>query len=236
MTASAKVIQADLKRLSNPKDAEFLQRFFKTGEGQYGHGDRFRGIRVPASRDLVKKHPDATLDTALELLASEFHEDRLVALMFMVRLYKKGDAPQREAVYKAYLANTARINNWDMVDSSAEWIVGWHLMEKSRKPLYRLAASRDLWERRISILSTFYFIRHDQFDDTFAIAELLIADKEDLIHKAVGWMIREVANRDGDAARKFLRRHYSRMPRTMLRYAIEKFPEAERQSYLKGTA
>jgi 3-methyladenine DNA glycosylase AlkD len=236
VSASAKVIQGELKRLSNPKDAEFLQRFFKTGEGQYGYGDRFRGIRVPASRELVRKHPDATLETAQELLASEFHEDRLVALMFMVRLYKKGDARQREAVYKSYLANTARVNNWDMVDSSAEWIVGPHLMERSRKPLYRLAKSKDLWERRIAILSTFHFIRHDQFDDTFAIAEQLLGDKEDLIHKAVGWMIREVANRDGGAARKFLLRHYSKMPRTMLRYAIEKFPEAERQAFLTGTA
>jgi 3-methyladenine DNA glycosylase AlkD len=232
---SAKVIKADLKLLSNPTDAAFLQRFFKTGEGQYGHGDRFRGIRVPASRKLVRNHPDATLATAEELLASDFHEDRLVALMFMVRLYEKGDAAQREAVYRSYLANTARINNWDLVDLSAEWIVGWHLVEKSRRPLYRLAASRELWERRIAVLSTFYFIKHDQYDDTFAIAERLLEDKEDLIHKAVGWMIREVANRDGGAARKFLRSHYSRMPRTMLRYAIEKFPEAERQSYLKGT-
>lgn len=236
MSASAKVIQADLKRISNPKDADFLQQFFKTGEGQYGHGDRFRGIRVPASREIVKKHPDATLTTAEELLASDFHEDRLVALMFMVRLYKKGDAAQREAVYQSYLANTAHINNWDLVDSSAEWIVGWHLMERSRQPLYRLAKSKDLWERRIAVLSTFYFIKHDEYDDTFTIAEQLLGDKEDLIHKAVGWMIREVANSDGNAARKFLRRHYSKMPRTMLRYAIEKFPEAERQSYLKGTA
>lgn len=236
MSASAKAIQADLKRVSNARDAEFLQRFFKTGEGQYEHGDRFRGIRVPESRAIVRKHPDATIDTAVDLLASEFHEDRLVALLFMVRLYKNGDDAQRAAVYKAYLANTARINNWDLVDLSAEWVVGWHLMERSRKPLYGLAASKNLWERRISILSTFYFIKHHHYDDTFAIAELLMGDKEDLIHKAVGWMIREVANRDGDAARKFLRRHYSKMPRTMLRYAIEKFPEAERQSYLKGHA
>ena len=236
MSTSAKEIQADLKRLSNPKDAEFLQRFFKTGEGQYGYGDRFRGIRVPASRDLVRRHPDATLEIAEELLASDFHEDRLVALMFMVRLYKHGDASQRAAVYTSYLASTARVNNWDLVDSSAEWIVGWHLMDRSRKPLHRLARSEDLWERRIAILSTFYFIKHDQFDETFAIAEQLLSDREDLIHKAVGWMLREVANRDGEAARQFLRRHYSKMPRTMLRYAIEKFPEVERQKYLTGTA
>jgi Predicted DNA alkylation repair enzyme len=236
MGASAKEIQADLKKLSNPKDAEFLQRFFKTAEGQYGHGDRFRGIRVPASRQIVKKHSDAELETAVDLLASEFHEDRLVALLMMVKMYDRGDEKLRERVYKAYLSNTDRINNWDLVDSSAPYIVGRHLMERSRKPLYRLAVSRSLWERRIAVLSTFYFIKYRQFDDSIAIAEKLLDDKEDLMHKAVGWMIREVANRDGDAARKFLRRHYRKMPRTMLRYAIEKFPETERQSYLKGSA
>ena len=236
MSASAKAIQAELKKLSNEKDAEFLQRFFKTAEGQYGHGDRFRGIRVPVSRQVVKKHSDADLDTAIELLGSDFHEDRLVALLIMVEMYNKGDERLRERVYKAYLSKTDRINNWDLVDSSAPYIVGRHLMERDRKPLYRLAVSKSLWERRIAVLSTFYFIKYKQFDDAFAIAEKLLADKEDLMHKAVGWMIREVANRDGDAARKFLRRHYTKMPRTMLRYAIEKFPEAERQSYLKGTA
>lgn len=229
-------IQAELKKLSNPKDAEFLQRFFKTGEGQYGHGDRFRGIRVPASREVVKKHSDASLDTAVALLGSKFHEDRLVAVLLMVKLYEKGDEKLRERVYKAYLAHADRVNNWDLVDSSAPYIVGRHLMERSRKPLYRLADSKNLWERRIGVLATFYFIKNGQFDDSLAIAEKLLGDREDLMHKAVGWMVREVANRNGETARKFLRRHYSKMPRTMLRYAIEKFPEAERQSYLKGTA
>jgi len=236
MSASAKAIQADLKRLSNREDAEFLQRFFKTGPGQYGEGDRFRGIRVPASREVIRKHPDATLQTAVELLHSDFHEDRLIAVLLMVRLYDKAGEQARTEIYKAYLANTARINNWDIIDSSAPGIVGRHLMERSRKPLYRLAASSSLWERRIAVLSTFYFIKEGQFDDSLALAEKLLGDREDLIHKAVGWMIREVANRDGEAARRFLRRHYSEMPRTMLRYAIEKFPETERQSYLKGMA
>lgn len=236
MPVSAKSIISEMKALSNPADAEFLQRFFKTGPGQYGEGDKFRGIRVPVTRTVVRKYRDVPLDAAVELLKSGFHEDRLVALLLMVQLYDRGDEKVREATYKAYLANAKRINNWDLVDSSAEFVVGKHLETRSRKPLYRLAASKNLWERRIAVLSTFHFIKQNDFDDTFAIAALLLNDREDLIHKAVGWMIREAATRDGEVARRFLRRHQATMPRTMLRYAIEKFPAAERQAYLKGTA
>lgn len=236
MSASAKAIQAELKRLSNQTDAKFLQGYFRTGPGQYGEGDRFRGIRVPVLRQLARKHSDATLDTSLDLLESEFHEDRLLALLMMVRLYDRGDERMRKKIYDSYLASTGRINNWDLVDLSAPGIVGRHLMTRSRRPIHRLSASKSLWERRIAVLSTFYFIKEKEFDDSLAVATRLLDDREDLIHKAVGWMLREIGSRDGKVARGFLREHQRVMPRTMLRYAIEKFPEAERKSYLKGVA
>lgn len=236
MPVSAKSIMSEMEALSNSRDAEFLQRFFKTGPGEYGEGDKFRGIRVPVTRTVVRKHRDVPLDVAVELLKSEFHEDRLVAVLLMVQLYHRGDDKVKAATHKAYLAGAKQINNWDLVDSSAEFVVGEHLETRSRKQIYRLAASENLWERRIAVLATFHFIKQKDFDDTFAIAEILMNDREDLIHKAVGWMIREVANRDGEAARRFIRKHQRKMPRTMLRYAIEKFPATERQAYLKGTA
>lgn len=236
MSASAKTIRAELKRLSNKTDATFLQGYFKTGPGQYGEGDRFRGIRVPVLRQLARKHSDATLETCSDLLDSEFHEDRLLALLMMVRLYDRGDETSRKKIYDLYLAHTARINNWDLVDLSAPGIVGRHLMTRSRRPIHRLSVSKSLWERRIAVLATFYFIKEKQFDDALAVATRLLDDDEDLIHKAVGWMLREIGSRDGKVARMFLREHQRVMPRTMLRYAIEKFPEAERKSYLKGAA
>jgi 3-methyladenine DNA glycosylase AlkD len=236
VTVSAKVISAELAKLSDAKDAAFLQGYFKTGAGEYGEGDRFRGIRAPALRQLVRKHSDVTLDTCVDLLGSSFHEDRAAALLMMVSLYGKGDSKSRELVYKAYLKNTARINNWDLVDLSAPGIVGRHLVDKDRRPLYKLAKSKDRWERRIAALATFFYIKSRDFNDTLAIASILLGDEEDLIHKAVGWMLREVGKKDGATARAFLRKHYKAMPRTMLRYAIEKFPEKERQSFLKGTA
>jgi len=229
MTTADNIIR-QLKALGSEAAAEHAQRFFKTGPGQYGEGDLFLGIKVPVLRKLAKEHRDIALDDAVELLQSPLHEVRLLALLIMVLQARQNGG----AVYRAYLANTHRINNWDLVDVSAEHIVGAHLFENARKPLYRLAKSKSLWERRIAIIATFYFIRRNQFNDTLAIADLLLNDKEDLMHKAVGWMLREVGKRDLNVEEDFLLPHYHKMPRTMLRYAIEKFPEPKRLDYLHG--
>jgi 3-methyladenine DNA glycosylase AlkD len=197
-------------------------------------GDRFRGIRVPQIRAVAKEFRHAAVADVIGLLESQYHEDRLCALFMLVHLYKKGDAALQKKIYDLYLKSTDHINNWDLVDSSAEHIVGAYLFEKSRKPLYTLAKSRSLWERRISIMATFHFIRRNDFVDTLRLADLLLHDKEDLIHKAVGWMLREIGNRDQSVAEEFLQTRYARMPRTMLRYAIEKYPDGRRSQYLNG--
>jgi len=228
-------IQSQLVSLSNAEDGAFLQRFFKTGPGQYGEGDLFRGIRVPVLRRLCKAHQNIPLALAERLLHSAHHEDRLLALLILVRKYANADETGRVSIYTLYLDNTRFINNWDLVDASAEHIVGAYLIDKSRGPLYQLARSGSLWERRIAILATFHFIKRGKFDETLRIAENLLTDKEDLIHKAVGWMLREVGKRDLQKEEAFLGAHYPQMPRTMLRYAIEKFPPDKRLSYLKGT-
>ncbi len=229
MTTGEKLTK-QLKALGNKTAAEHAQRFFKTGPGQYGEGDVFLGIKVPVLRKLAKGHRDISLDDAVELLQSPLHEARLLALLVMVLQADQNGA----AIYRAYLANTHRINNWDLVDGSAAQIVGAHLFERDRKPLTKLAKSKSLWERRIAIIATFYFIRRNQFDNTLAIADILLNDKEDLMHKAVGWMLREVGNRNLKAEEAFLLPRYKQMPRTMLRYAIERFPEPKRLAYLKG--
>lgn len=229
-------ISDELQRLADPKDAEFLQRFFKTGPGQYGEGDLFRGIRVPVLRQLVRKFSDAPVTTAAALLKSKYHEDRLLALLMLVKKFQRGDDATRKQIYDLYLANTRYINNWDHVDASAGHIVGGYLFDRSRAPLTKLARSKVLWERRISIIATLYFIQKKDFDETLRIATILLDDKHDLMHKAVGWMLREVGNRAPEVERSFLKEHYHKMPRTMLRYAIEKFPEPERKRYLLGTA
>lgn len=234
MTVSLKQIKLDLKKLASKEDARFLQRFFKTGIGQYGEGDKFLGIRVPVLRKLAKQYNGVSIDDAVRLLCSEFHEERMLALIIMVNRFKKGEAKEKEALYRLYLTHTKYINNWDLVDTSAEHIVGAHLLNRDRKPLYDLAISDDLWERRIAILATFHFIRRYQFDDALSISRILLNDREDLIHKAVGWMLREIGKRDIKAEESFLIKHYQTMPRTMLRYAIEKFPEEKRQKYLRG--
>ena len=228
-------IRADVEKASNPVDASFLQRFFKTGPGEYGEGDLFRGIRVPALRALVKTHSRASFNTLLSLIKSRYHEDRMLALLILVKQYGEGDSKTKKMIFDAYLENTRYINNWDLIDLSAAQIVGSQLEGRSRTLLRRLARSSLLWERRIAVIATFHFIRKGEFDPTLELAELLLRDKEDLMHKAVGWMLREVGNRDPGAERGFLATHYRKMPRTMLRYAIEKFPEPERLSYLKGT-
>ena len=210
-----------------------LQSFFKTGPGEYGEGDVFIGASLPAIRSVCRECRGATLDTVETLLGSRVHEERLLALLILVDMFRRGDEETRRAIYEFYLSRTASINSWDLVDVSAPHIVGAWLSGRSRAPLRRLAKSPVLWERRIAILATHYLIRHGEFEDTFAIADLLLRDEHDLIHKAVGWMLREVGNRDPAAERAFLRKRYQAMPRTMLRYAIEKFPEAERRRYLR---
>lgn len=230
----ANSIQKELKALGDARAASFLQRFFKTGKGEYGEGDLFRGIRIPVLRKLAAAHQGIPLSEAEQLLRSAFHEDRMLALLILLRRYAKGDEAAREKIYKLYLKNTKFINNWDLVDVSAPHIVGRHLHGREKAPLYRLARSRSLWGRRIGMMSTFYFIRRGEFDDAIRIAEMLLKDKEDLIHKAVGWMLREIGKRSINAESDFLIAHHKQMPRTMLRYAIEKFPPDERGRYLRG--
>ena len=219
--------------LTNPEDAMFLQRFFKTGPGQYGEGDLFRGIRVPVLRRLSKEYQLIPLEHVVSLLQSAYHEDRLLALFILVLKYAKGNKGMRDIIYSLYMGNTAFINNWDLVDASAEHVVGAYVSDKSREPLYQLANSRSMWERRIAILATFHFIKRERFEETLKIAEILLTDKEDLIHKAVGWMLREVGKRDIQCEDSFLNTHYRQMPRTMLRYAIEKYAQEKRLVYLK---
>jgi len=228
-------IRKALRAFADETDAVIYQRFFKTGPGEYGEGDRFIGVRVPATRRVAREYGTLPLVDTLTLLRSAIHEERLLALIILSLKFKAGTPDEQAAVYRAYLDHTAFINNWDLVDVSAEHVVGAYLERRSRKPLHDLARSESLWERRIAILSTFRFIRHHDFDETLNIAEILVADAHDLIHKAVGWMLREVGKRDRSKEEGFLIKHYRTMPRTMLRYAIEKFPEETRQQYLKGT-
>ena len=227
-------IQAELITLSNPEDARFLQGYFKTGPGQYGAGDLFRGIRVPVLRKLSLAGQSMSLAQTELLLQGSYHEDRLLALLILVRKFAKADEAGKAFIYRMYLESTRFINNWDLVDLSAEHIVGAYLNDKDQATLDRLARAQSIWERRIAVLATFHFIKKGSFDATLRIAGILLADKEDLIHKAVGWMLREVGKRDQRREEAFLRAHHHVMPRTMLRYAIEKFPEEKRLSYLKG--
>lgn len=223
-----------LQTLADPEIASQSQRFFKTAPGEYGFGDKFLGIRVPVVRQAVKKYKDTTLPTTEKLLKSKYHEIRLFALLLLVSNFSNADNLKQDKIYHLYVDNTRYINNWDLVDSSAHKIVGAYLDKKDRNVLYKLSKSPSLWERRIAIISTFHFIRNNQFDDTLKISEQLLNDKEDLIHKAVGWMLRETGKRDKFVETEFLKRHYQVMPRTMLRYAIEKYSAIERQKYLHG--
>jgi 3-methyladenine DNA glycosylase AlkD len=228
-------IRAELHKLGNAARGVHSQRFFKTGPGQYGEGDKFLGLTVPEMRGIVRKYRELDDAAVLKLLSSSWHEERLVALLLMVEAYERGDDPRRAHIHRAYLANTARINNWDLVDATAGDIVGQHLEAGDITLLERLARSESLWERRIAIVSTFYFIKHDELRPTLKIAALLLGDSQDLIHKATGWMLREVGKRDRTVLDRFLKKHYKRMPRTMLRYAIERHPEGVRKQYLAGT-
>ena len=231
---TAEDIRKRLQDLENKEKAKIFQRFFKTGPGQYGEGDLFLGIPVPRLRTLCKECGNMALGQVEALLKSAVHEERLLALLILIRKYNGEDEYAKKKIYTLYLKSIRWINNWDLVDVSAPSIVGDFLMGRSRKPLYNLAHSSALWKRRIAILATFRFIKEQQFDETLRISEILLGDKEDLIQKAVGWMLREVGKRDRAAEEAFLKEHYRQMPRTMLRYAIERFPAAERERYLKG--
>jgi 3-methyladenine DNA glycosylase AlkD len=228
------LIQKHLRSIADPTTALVSQSFFKTAPGQYGAGDIFLGIKVPTLRALVKTFRDTAPNIISALLKSKFHEERLFALILLIDFYQRGDEADKQCAYELYLAHTAYINNWDLVDVSASQIVGDFLSTRSRQPLYQLVTSDALWERRIAIIATFHFIRRNEFADTLRISEQLLPDTHDLIHKAVGWMLREVGKRDMATAELFLQQHYHNMPRTMLRYAIERFPEVRRKQYLSG--
>jgi 3-methyladenine DNA glycosylase AlkD len=231
----AQDVQRRLKKLGNPEHAAISQRFFKTGPGEYGEGDIFIGIRVPVLRKLASEFKDLPVNEIEILLRSPIHEERLLAILLFVRIFKNGDDDQKKNVYDLYLKSTAFINNWDLVDVSAEHVLGAYLIDKNKRPLYRLAKSKNLWERRIAIMATFHFVKHHEFSETIKICSMLISDRHDLIHKACGWMLREIGKRDLKTEETFLKEHYKKMPRTMLRYAIEKFSEEKRQRYLKAS-
>ncbi len=231
-TVTPKAIHHELKRRSDPRRAAALQRFFKTAPGEYGAGDRFLGLTVPAVRAVAARYWTLPLRDVEGLLQSPWHEARLLALVILIHQYERETPSVRAAIYRLYRTNTHRINSWDLVDCSAARIVGAHLSEASRASLQRLARSSSVWERRIAIMATAYYIRRGEFGETLRIARLLLDDQHDLIHKAVGWMLRKVGKRDRAVEEQFLRRYSHRMPRTMLRYAIERFPEGLRQRYL----
>ena len=231
-SARVKRVEKELRRRSSPARAKALKWFFKTGPGQYGEGDRFLGLTMPQIRQLARECDDLTLTDIEALLESPWHESRSLAVVLLAHRYPRSDVAAQRAIYDLYLRRADRINNWDLVDISAPNVVGAHLLARSRAPLHRLAKSRDLWERRIAIVSTAMFIGNDQFDDTLRIAVTLIKDSHDLIHKAVGWMLREVGKRDEAVLRAFLDRRAGKLPRTALRYAIERFSPALRRRYM----
>lgn len=233
-------IEKELQKVASSAKAAVLQRFFKTAPGEYGEGDKFLGITVPVLRSIAKKHSTLDFSSLSKLLESSWHEMRLLALLILVLQYQKAFKLQEREfcgdIYKFYIDNFQRINNWDLVDLSAPHIVGAELFlkDEGREVLLSFAKSNDLWSRRIAIVATFYFIRQSSFLHTLEISEFLLQDKADLIHKACGWMLREVGKRDQECLEKFLRKNRKVMPRTMLRYAIERFPEDLRKSYLRG--
>ena len=230
----ANEVQKQLKKMANPEHAAISQRFFKTGPGEYGEGDLFIGVRVPVLRKLAGQFKALPFNECKILLRSAIHEERLLALLIFVHMFNSGADAVKKNIYQLYLRSTEFINNWDLVDTSAEHIVGAYLTDRSKRPLYSLARSKNLWERRIAIMATFRYVKIHAFADTLKLSKILLDDPHDLIHKAAGWMLREVGKRDLKAEETFLKKHYKNMPRTMLRYAIEKFPEKKRQQYLKG--
>jgi len=229
-----KELRKRIKSYASAEVAKTHSWFFKTGRGEYGEGDKFAGLKVPVQKKIAKEFKTLAYSELKELLASKIHEERLIALLILVHNYSKSDEKEKEKIFKFYISNRKGINNWDLVDLSAPKIVGEHLFNKDRQILFNFAKSKNLWERRIAILSTLSFIRMDDFSTTLQITDILIEDKHDLIHKAVGWMLREVGKKNLKAEEDFLKSRYKKMPRTMLRYSIEKFPELKRKKYLKG--
>ena len=229
-------LKKELQESANEKQAKILQRFFKTGKGEYGEGDIFLGIKSQPIKDIAKKYSNLSLPKIQELLKSKIHEHRVCAMRILNRKYKKANEEEKANIFNFYLENKKNINNWDLVDLSAPGIVGHFLYDKKKNILYNLANSGNLWERRIAIVSTFHFISKEEFQDTLAISEILLNDSHDLIHKAVGWMLREVGKRDEEVLEDFLKKHCKNMPRTMLRYAVEKFDEEKRKEYLNRKA
>ncbi|MCA9488012.1 MAG: DNA alkylation repair protein [Nanoarchaeota archaeon] len=227
-------LKKDLNKLASPEKAKLYQRFFKTGKGEYGEGDKFIGLTMPEQRAIAKDYLNLSLPKIQELLKNKIHEYRMTGLVILVNKYKKANEKDREEIFNFYLNNAKNINNWDLVDVTCPKIMGNFLLDKNKKILYTLVHSENLWEKRIAIISTMAFIDNGEFEDTLAISELLLKDKHDLIHKAVGWMLREVGKKDESVLKKFLREHYKDLPRTTLRYSIERFPEKERKKWLKG--
>ena len=229
-----KELRKQINDLASAEVAKTNLWFFKTGNGEYGEGDKFAGLKVPVQHRIAREFKNLTYGELKELLASKIHEERLIALLILVHKYAKSDENEKEKIFKFFISNKKQINNWDLVDLSAPKIVGMHLINKDRQILLDFAKSKNLWERRIAILSTIAFIRMDDFYTTLQIADILIEDEHDLIHKAVGWMLREVGKKNLKVEEDFLKSRYKKMPRTMLRYSIEKFPESKRKKYLQG--
>ncbi len=231
---TAEFILQELLSVANPEKAKFLQGFFKTGKGQYAEGDIFLGIVVPITRAIVKVNKTLPFSEIQILLDSEFHEARLAALLFLAQQFKKTKKEEeRKAIFEFYLKNARKANNWDLVDVTCRDVIGSYLLDKDRSVLYQLAESDNLWEQRIAIVSTWTFIKHKQYDDTLAISEKLFNHKHDLMHKAVGWMLREVGKKDKETLVDFLEMHYKNMPRTALRYSIEHFTPEEKAYFMK---
>lgn len=229
-----KDISKEVKKLGNKKRAEASEWFFKTGKGQYGENDKFAGLSVPQSRTIARRYLNANIRDIQKLLDSQIHEERLIALLILVDQYENVKEIERKNIVNFYIKNAKKVNNWDLVDLSAHKILGKFFLNKDKKVLYKLAKSSNLWEKRISIITTAWFIKNGRFNDTLRIADILIKDQHDLIHKAVGWMLREVGKKDLEILKKYLKPRYKKMPRTMLRYAIEKFPKNLYKKYLKG--
>jgi len=230
-------IEKEIEEHKNEKKAELLQRFFKTGKGEYGEGDIFYGIMVPIQREIVKQFSDLSFNDLQTLLNTKIHEKRLIALLILVKQFEKAnkikDEKKQKEIFEFYLKNVRNINNWDLVDLSAPRICGIYLLDKDKSILYKLASSNNLWEKRISILSTFWFIKENKFEDAIKLAELFLKEKHDLMHKAVGWMLREIGKKDKQVLINFLNKHYKNMPRTMLRYSLERLSEKEKKFYMK---